>query len=221
MSPKQRAGALLPLGLLMSCSAVNRVLPIKINTSNVRVYEGETCLSKGGPPRLVLDPRRDHELRFEADGYEPQRLLVESTVSGLNVFLVVIQTLTIPIIALPFFWHTWAATGYWYEFEPTEPEVRLVPIGGSSSTPPQPPSRPTPSAPVAIVPSQPRPVPPPQPRPAPPPPKSTSSSPPAVAPKPQPPRPQARPAFCGTCGARVPSNTTFCGGCGRRVDGSK
>lgn len=211
MSPRQRAGVLLPLGLLMSCVAVDRDFPIKINTSTARIYEGETCLSKGGPPRLKLDPSRDHDLRFEADGYEPQRLFIESTVSGLKIFLVVIETLTLPIVVVPIFWPTWVATGYWYDLEPAEPEVRLVPGGGTPS-PPQQPLRPPP---------QPRPVPPapPQPRPAPAP-KATSSSTPAVAPKPQPPRPQARPAFCGTCGTRLPGNTTFCGGCGRRVDGS-
>ncbi len=230
MSPRLRAAALLPLVLVASCAAVDREIVIRTDPPNARVFDGAAPLSpKGGPGRYKLDPSRDHDLRVEADGYEPQRLTVVSTVSGLRVTLVVVETLCLSIIVLPLLWPTWIATGYWYEFEPEEPVVRLLKTDGASSSPasaaptrPSPPTpapapRPTPPPPRPTPAPAPRPTPPPPPPAAPPPPTRPAPPPPEPTPPP-PPAPSSKPAFCGACGARLAASTKFCGGCGARVE---
>ncbi len=228
MSPRLRAAALLPLVLVASCAAVDREIVIRTDPPNARIFDGDVPLSpRGGPGRYKLDPSRDHALRVEADGYEPQRLNLVSTVSGLRVTLVVVETLCLSIIVLPLLWPTWIATGYWYEFEPEEPVVRLVKTDGSSSssgsaptvatprsTPPSPAPAPRPTPP----PPAPRPTPAPAPRPTPP--RPPSAPPPAPRPTPPPPTPAptSRPAFCGACGARLAPSARFCGGCGHRLE---
>lgn len=58
---------------------------------------------------------------------------------------------------------------------------------------------------------------------APPPtPRPTTPAPPPSEPTPPPsPAPSTRPAFCGSCGARLAAGTKFCGGCGARVEGNR
>jgi hypothetical protein len=195
LSPRLRAALAAVLVLAHGCAAVDREVVFRTNPSNVRVSEGGVAVRSVGPGRYKLDPSRDHDLRVEADGYEPTRLLVTSHVSGLRVTLVVVETLCLSIIVLPLLWPTWIATGYWYELEPEEPTVTLVKNSGSTGSAPVA-TRPTPPA------SPPRPTP----------------SAPAPAPPPPPPQPPpATSAFCGSCGARLVQSAAFCGSCGARV----
>lgn len=214
MSPRLRAALAAVLVLAHGCAAVDREVVFRTNPSNVRVSEGGVAVRSVGPGRYKLDPSRDHDLRVEADGYEPTRLLVTSHVSGLRVTLVVVETLCLSIIVLPLLWPTWIATGYWYELEPEEPTVTLVNSSGSTgpiSTPsPAPAPRPTPTPPPPPTPPPvpaptPRPTPPAPPRPAPPPPAPTTA-------------PPTKPAFCGSCGTKLALAAKFCGSCGARAE---
>ncbi|MCW8139655.1 MAG: hypothetical protein KIT58_12225 [Planctomycetota bacterium] len=180
--------------LVGACASNKREMRIKVNTSNARFYEGDRLLSTPAPSTVLLDVSRDHLIRVEADGYEPETLRLESGVSALRVVHVAAMSLLLPIIAGPFLWYRWTVDGYCYVLEPEEPEVILQRSTGttwSSSPPPTWQPRRSESAP---------------PRPAP-------SPPPPTAPRPTSAAPPSRPAYCGECGARV--GARYCGECGR------
>lgn len=217
MSLRLRAAALLPLVLVASCASENREITIRTNPPSARVYEGDVLLHPSGPQRFLVDPRRDHDLRVEADGHEPQRLVIDSSVSGARVTLSIVFTLVLPIVVLPLMWPAWIAQGYFYELEPEEPSVTLVKSSRSPDS-------------TVLVPmvTTPRSTPPPAP--APPPPRAAPTSPaPAPVPRPAskpapvqpiappPAPPHTRSAFCGKCGGRLATGAVFCGGCGARV----
>lgn len=189
--PRPRGRALLALVLFASCASASRGVRIDGNTQNIRVYEGDRCLLNGGPTFVTLEVGRDHHLRLEADGYEPQELIITSHVSGLRVLETIGKSLLLPIIAVPFMWPAWIATGHWYVFEPETPKVQMKRRAGWSNT-----SSYTASPPRTSPPLPPRPT--------------TLPTPPA----PSTPAAAARPVFCGQCGARLPSGARFCGGCG-------
>lgn len=156
MKPAPRRGtrivAVLVVVLVTSCATVKREVVIGVNTSGVRVYEGDRLLSNGGTPRLRLEVDRDHELRLEADGHASERLLLRSSVSGVRVLLSAVQTLVLPIVVLPALWPAWIAQGYWYVLEPEEPRVHLrrlaeAPAASSARPHPSPAPAPTPAAP--------------------------------------------------------------------------
>lgn len=99
-----------------------RDVQVKTNAQGLaKIYEGDgkVPIGSGAPPHAMLDAGVDHDLRIEADGYEPARIRLSSHTSAGKIVTVVATCVMCPLvlIALPF-------TSF-VTLEPEEPFVEL------------------------------------------------------------------------------------------------